>query len=476
MKTALGSRLDSWKAIADYLDRNVRTVTRWAHERGMPVHHVPGGKRGAVFAFAQEIDAWLVNHGNGTADGKSPSSEEGWAASREESYKANGDGASAIQAKHRARVFPALQVRLLASKYWRLVLGAILLLVASVSIERFLRTASGHTSQLFSVKFVGDTLEAQDTQGRTVWGHRYGQPFGDLSRMNKETRIADFFRNGDKEVAALVALHSSPNPEDELQREIDFFSSTGKLVWSYRPDRTFRFGDHELKAPWRIEDLLVTEEGGHRALWAVAAHHTWGNAFAVQLDPRTGKDTLRFVNTGSLHRVSELKTKYGAYLLFGGFNNEWDGGSLAIMNEARPFAASPQTPGTRHYCNSCPPGMPDYYFVFPRTEINRISGVYQNSVLDILFSEGGIEVRKYERMGIGRENTIYLLSSEPPFDLISLRYDSDYDMTHRAWSAEGKLSHSLEDCPERLHPEPVRLWTPSSGWTDVPVKPARANQ
>ncbi|MGH9734023.1 MAG: hypothetical protein ACRD8A_05495 [Candidatus Acidiferrales bacterium] len=54
-------RLDSWKAIAEYLGRNVRTVTRWAEQRELPVHRVPGGKRQSVFAYSDEIDAWLLN-------------------------------------------------------------------------------------------------------------------------------------------------------------------------------------------------------------------------------------------------------------------------------------------------------------------------------------------------------------------------------------------------------------------------------
>src|ERR1700675_4604630 len=71
MHPAQGPRLDSWKAIADYLDRNVRTVTRWGDERGLPIHRVPGGKRQAVFAYTYEIDAWLVSRhpNNGLANG-----------------------------------------------------------------------------------------------------------------------------------------------------------------------------------------------------------------------------------------------------------------------------------------------------------------------------------------------------------------------------------------------------------------------
>src|SRR5215469_6726898 len=68
MKPASGSRLDSWKSIAEYCQRDVRTVTRWADERGMPVHRVPGGKRGGVFAFVEEIDGWMVSQGSEAAE------------------------------------------------------------------------------------------------------------------------------------------------------------------------------------------------------------------------------------------------------------------------------------------------------------------------------------------------------------------------------------------------------------------------
>ena len=53
-------RLDSWKHIARYLGRDVRTVIRWEHERGLPVHRIPGKKGHGVFAERAEIDSWLL--------------------------------------------------------------------------------------------------------------------------------------------------------------------------------------------------------------------------------------------------------------------------------------------------------------------------------------------------------------------------------------------------------------------------------
>jgi TolB-like protein len=52
-------RLDSWKEIAAFFGRDERTVRRWEKERGLPAHRVPGGARGSVFAYANELADWL---------------------------------------------------------------------------------------------------------------------------------------------------------------------------------------------------------------------------------------------------------------------------------------------------------------------------------------------------------------------------------------------------------------------------------
>ncbi|HLI62691.1 MAG TPA: tetratricopeptide repeat protein [Terriglobales bacterium] len=54
-----GRRLDSWKAIAQFLNRDIRSVQRWERDRGLPVHRLPGQKGGAVFAYEGELNEWL---------------------------------------------------------------------------------------------------------------------------------------------------------------------------------------------------------------------------------------------------------------------------------------------------------------------------------------------------------------------------------------------------------------------------------
>lgn len=52
-------RLDSWKEIAAFFDRDERTVRRWEKERSLPVHRMPGKPRGSVYAFSSELSKWL---------------------------------------------------------------------------------------------------------------------------------------------------------------------------------------------------------------------------------------------------------------------------------------------------------------------------------------------------------------------------------------------------------------------------------
>jgi hypothetical protein len=55
------TRLDSWKDIAHYLNRNVRTVQRWEMLEAMPVHRHCHDTGHSVYAYKQEIDAWRSN-------------------------------------------------------------------------------------------------------------------------------------------------------------------------------------------------------------------------------------------------------------------------------------------------------------------------------------------------------------------------------------------------------------------------------
>lgn len=51
--------LHSWKDISNYTGRGIRTIQRYEVTLGFPIRRVAGTPRAAVFAFSDEIDAWL---------------------------------------------------------------------------------------------------------------------------------------------------------------------------------------------------------------------------------------------------------------------------------------------------------------------------------------------------------------------------------------------------------------------------------
>ncbi len=57
-ESTVGERLDSWKEIAAYLKREVRTVQRWEKKEGLPVRRHLHDKLGSVYAYKTELDAW----------------------------------------------------------------------------------------------------------------------------------------------------------------------------------------------------------------------------------------------------------------------------------------------------------------------------------------------------------------------------------------------------------------------------------
>ena len=53
--------LESWKEIAVYLKRDVRTVIRWEKREGLPVHRQMHQARSSVYAYPSELEAWKID-------------------------------------------------------------------------------------------------------------------------------------------------------------------------------------------------------------------------------------------------------------------------------------------------------------------------------------------------------------------------------------------------------------------------------
>jgi hypothetical protein len=65
-------QLSSWKEIAVYLGRDIRTAQRWEKHERLPVYRHIHDKAGTVYAFKNEIDAWRQSRSSRPAKTVSP--------------------------------------------------------------------------------------------------------------------------------------------------------------------------------------------------------------------------------------------------------------------------------------------------------------------------------------------------------------------------------------------------------------------
>lgn len=63
----LPDRIDGWKSIGAHFGRDRTTAIRWARERDLPVHRIPGGKTATVYALRHELDCWAQGGGREAA-------------------------------------------------------------------------------------------------------------------------------------------------------------------------------------------------------------------------------------------------------------------------------------------------------------------------------------------------------------------------------------------------------------------------
>lgn len=56
--TASQQTLSSWKEIAAYFGRGIRTVQRWERELQLPVYRPKSGHKAPVLAFSNELERW----------------------------------------------------------------------------------------------------------------------------------------------------------------------------------------------------------------------------------------------------------------------------------------------------------------------------------------------------------------------------------------------------------------------------------
>jgi hypothetical protein len=143
---------------------------------------------------------------------------------------------------------------------------------------------------------------------------------------------------------------------------------------------------------------------------------------------------------------------------------------VALLDPAALEGQGPEPPGSPHFCETCGNDRPVRMFVFPRTELNRVTASRFNRAILQTFADGRVTARTIEVPGAAGGDADALYEFTPALDLINARFSERYWEIHRALEATGRIAHSRQQCPDRDGPRQVQMWEPATGWRTVQIR------
>lgn len=414
------NRLDSWKSIADYLNRDLATVRRWEKTLGLPVRRVSGNGR-SVFAYPAEIDAWL--NGAGGEEARTP------------------------------QTVAAAAPSIATFRGWSLVAFVFFVTVAGISTIALRPRAL--TAADIRIRVTPEGISAFDATGRQRWQHAFPGdsrtemlPFVDLWRLV----------TGANPTLYVGTSHRVRRDDSVIEGgELLAFGLDGTQKRSFSFDDRVTLGGAQYGPPWGITSFEINPAGGPEV--AVAAHHfQWEPSLVTVLD-EAWRRRGTFVNAGWIEGVNWLAPNR---LLIAGFSNPHDGGMVALLDPAALDGQGPEAPGTHDYCDTCGTARPIRMIVMPRTELNRASSSPFNRAM-VQVSTDRVIARTIE-VPAEQNSADVLYEFSQSLDLLRASFSERYWEVHRALEAEGKLTHSRETCPDRDGPREIQVWEPQTGW------------
>lgn len=404
-------RLDSWKDVAEYLGRDVRTAMRWAKSAGLPVRRVAGGRGRSVFAFTHEIDAWLAGGPPPVADVAPP------------------------VAPRRAR--PAVG----------LAAGVALISSIGAAVWMWGGPAQGASR----------SVTASDT---AVTFHNGTAPPREIYRFDPQLPavitptppMVERRSDGTLEVLVGVSSYLDRQGRGARSGELLHLSTDGRVRWRFGFEDVLEFPGERFDGPWGLTDWSVGPASAPARI-AVAAHHeTWWPSIATVLDAEARR-VATFVNPGWIESLLWIDDRR---LAVAGFSNPADAAMFAVVDTSVPHSVAPGTAGTPFACLSCAGPTPPLYVTLPRSELNRLTAGRFNRARVVRHLDR-FEVTTVELAGDPVSATA-IYEFDATLRLTSARYDDVYWTWHQQFEREGRLTHSRDTCPEKNGPVGMQAW------------------
>lgn len=433
-------RLDSWKEIAEYLRRDVRTAARW-ESQGLPLHRVPGGKGRSVYALTDEIDVWLARQPATTDAGID--------------LPLPADGVP-IGAPADPPVPPTSKGRL---RYLAIcaVCGVAVIAIGVATVVR----GAAKPIDFATARATATNLEVTivDGSGASRVVHRFDPAAQPMAPLRAETLTAIVDTDGAPEILTGVSYYKADRDRTIRNGELLNLTASGRVRWRFAVDDSLTFKDGAYSGPWVLTDWQV-EPAASPGRIAVSAHdYTWWASIVALVD-HTGRRLGTFVNPGWVESLLWLDRDR---VVVAGFSNERNEAMLAVLDAAHMDGQAPGTSGTAFACPACPASPPLFYATFARSELNQLTAERFNRARVSTIGNQIVVITSETARDRSDITAIYEFDRDMRF--VRARYSDPYWDEHRRLELEGRLTHSRETCPERDGPPAIHVWNAAHGWT-----------
>src|SRR5437588_3996254 len=264
----MNNLLSSWKEIAKYLRVSDKTAQTWKEDLGMPVKQLR--RRGGVFAYKDELDAWRESHSLNKNDIDVPDTKAVQPNDNGTGHEADAGvrpspimDSELVKIGDPGSVEPVTEGRSSKQDILRADCGA--QEKPSVSLERrkvilgiaasavvaaggFWFRSARRRRMASSPHVENSTLTILDQENQVLWRHVFNQPLNSVSYhpATRKAWIGDLDGSG----IPRVLFIADPSIEGAEQCTLYCFDNDGKELWRFFPGRKIRTVTEEFTASY----------------------------------------------------------------------------------------------------------------------------------------------------------------------------------------------------------------------------------
>jgi hypothetical protein len=423
--------LQGWKQIAQYFDKDIRTIQDWEKKYNLPIRRDSPGQKPRVYALVQELKLWRKSNKVGELNGAKQKKQEEKTTQSEQSS-------------------PPMPKRKGFKTYFLIGLHSVILTAAGLIIGLNVLTRTGENkNHPMDFNIEDSHLIILDGKGRELW--RYDTGLDNLwpaSRYRKRFQfkwyeksnglpliiIQDLNADGANEV-----LFSTAAKNDQGGGTLIFFNSNGEEKWSFYGGRELKFGETPSSGDTRIFGILVCnlDNKGTPEIILIGYLNPYFPCYLDILDIN-GNILGEFWNSGHILDIifCDFHGDNRKEIVVAGVNNEYREAFLAVFDSSNVWGASPQQVD-RYTCRELGPSTAKYYIRFPRTDLDLQKAHLEYCWEVRLLKNGHFQAR------MQKSDLYYELNSK--FEVVRVGASNQFQFMHRTAVSEGKITSTFNE-------------------------------